>query len=80
MKLLLLQEQHGQLTVATQLPNRIAPTVVNTKRWSTRRRIISNRKRKQFNFERYARQIPLPFPEPIQTGGVNPLERFDEYD
>ena len=80
MKLHLLQGQRGQLTVDTQLPDRSAPEFMNTKRWTTRRRIISYRKRRQFNFDRYNRQIPLPFPDPTQTGEFNPRERFDEYD
>ncbi len=76
----MLQVQPGQSTVVTQLPDHGEPATMNTKRWSTRRRIFSYRKRRQFNFDRYNKQIPLPFPGPIQTGEVNPRERFDEYD
>ena len=76
----LLQEQRGQLTVAIRLPDRNLPATMNTKRWTTRRRVTYLRKRRQFNFNRYNRQIPLPFPDPIQTGALNPRERFDEYD
>jgi hypothetical protein len=40
--------------------------------------MISYRKRRQINFDRYNKQIPLPFPVSTQMGGVNPRERFDE--
>jgi|MGYP002805927452 hypothetical protein len=53
---------------------------MNTKRWTTRRRLIVYRRRRRFNFDRYNKQIPLPFPDPNQTEWLDLRERFDEYD
>ncbi len=53
---------------------------MNTKRWTTRRRLIFYRKRRQINFDRYNKQIPLPFPDLMRTEWQDLRERFDEYD